>query len=89
MLVCRLPRCSSANLGLNAVVIMQFVWCLFRCFLFCCRSIASAPVQLHAPHIPVGSRENFHGLFSIVCSEIVIRAVQRFRSAPAILTSLL
>ena len=89
MLVCRLARCTSANLGLNAVVIMQFVWCFISLFCYCCRSIASAPVQLHAPHIPAGSRENFHGLFSIVCSDTVIRAVQRSRSVPAILTSLL
>ena len=89
MLVCRLPRCTSANLGLNAVVIMQFVCCFISLFSYCCRSIASVPVQFHAPHVPVGSRENFHGLFNIVCGDIVIRAMQRSRSVPAILTSLL
>ena len=89
MVVCRLPRCTSANLGLNAVVIMQFVWCFISLCSFCCRSIASASVQFHAPYIPVGSLENFHGLVSIVCIDIVIRAVQRSRSVPAILTSLL
>jgi hypothetical protein len=85
MLVCRLLRCTSANLGLNAVI-MQFVWCFISLFSYCCRSIASVPVQFHAPHVPVGSRENFHGLFSIICCDIVIRAVQRSRSVPAILT---